>query len=517
VRVEVAAAPPRATALLKALEDVCATAVASGPWVLTVPIDAVLGVLEAHRALSAVVPGGAMSWIEPTARAGVTSTGEVWSFAGAGETACLVGSGAGRLAEVRSRAAELFASMVDACEVATPVPPPALFGGIAFRSGSQQREGDLDGPTEPWAPFGDARFVLPRWVYGRAGSRAFLRLALLRRPQSSELPAISDEARRVLEALSRAPASAPPPSGPSRVWMHEQPAAGWSAEVDAALASIRSGELGKVVASTRTSLVASAPFQVPEVLARLDAAQPACVRFAFTPATPPDSAAPPVTFLGATPERLVDKRGRLAQLDALAGTVRRDAADEGGSARRLLESDKDRREHGYVVDFLSETLRPVAMVAVAAAPSVRTLRDLHHLWTPVRATLAPSVHVLDLVERLHPTPAVCGVPREAALAWIDANERVARGWYAGAVGWFDAAGDGSFAVGIRSALLEGRRAWLHAGAGIVAGSTAAAEHAEVRLKQAATLAALGASSATDTSSSEPTRDKVRGPEAGARP
>ncbi len=137
-------------------------------------------------------------------------------------------------------------------------------------------------------------------------------------------------------------------------------------------------------------------------------------------------------------------------------------------------------------------LEPLASkLRVPAAPVVRTLRNVHHLWTPISATLARPTHVLDLVRALHPTPAVCGTPREAAIRWIAAHEPATRGWYAGAVGWFDAEGDGAFTVAIRSGVLARREAWLYAGAGIVEGSDAALEYAETRVKQAPMLAALG--------------------------
>jgi menaquinone-specific isochorismate synthase len=100
--------------------------------------------------------------------------------------------------------------------------------------------------------------------------------------------------------------------------------------------------------------------------------------------------------------------------------------------------------------------------------------------------------VLDLVETLHPTPAVAGLPTEGAVRWIGRHEAQPRGWYAGPVGWFDQNGDGDFAVAIRSALIQREQAWVYAGAGIVHGSNAAAEYGETALKLRPMLEALGA-------------------------
>ena len=123
-------------------------------------------------------------------------------------------------------------------------------------------------------------------------------------------------------------------------------------------------------------------------------------------------------------------------------------------------------------------------------PRVLRLANLHHLRSAVRGRLADRVHVLDLVARLHPTPAVAGHPRAAALAALPAREGLERGWYAGPIGWFDAAGDGAFDVALRCALVRERRAVLYAGAGIVAGSDPDAELAETRLKLQPLLMAL---------------------------
>jgi isochorismate synthase EntC len=120
------------------------------------------------------------------------------------------------------------------------------------------------------------------------------------------------------------------------------------------------------------------------------------------------------------------------------------------------------------------------------------LKHLLHLRTPIQATLRAETHVLDLVERLHPTPAVGGVPTAAAMEWIGSREPFDRGWYAGAVGWLDAQGDGEFNVALRSGLVRGQSARLYAGAGIVRGSQSGAEYDETKLKLAAMLSSLRA-------------------------
>jgi menaquinone-specific isochorismate synthase len=114
-----------------------------------------------------------------------------------------------------------------------------------------------------------------------------------------------------------------------------------------------------------------------------------------------------------------------------------------------------------------------------------------HLRTRIEATLKDAPHLLEVVERLHPTPAVGGVPTARALEWIARNERDERGWYAGPIGWFDLSGNGEMAVALRSGVLEETRAHLYVGAGIVEHSVPQAELAETRWKLQTLLSALG--------------------------
>ena len=144
-----------------------------------------------------------------------------------------------------------------------------------------------------------------------------------------------------------------------------------------------------------------------------------------------------------------------------------------------------------MVDAIRAALADCGELDAPPAPHVRVLRHVVHLHTPFRARLRAPRHVVELVGRLHPTPAVGGTPRELAIEWIRTREPSARGWYAAPVGWFDLDGNGEFAVAIRSGVIAGNRAQLWAGAGIVAGSDPERELAETEIKFRAMLGALG--------------------------
>jgi isochorismate synthase len=195
------------------------------------------------------------------------------------------------------------------------------------------------------------------------------------------------------------------------------------------------------------------------------------------------------TFLGASPERLVRRSGTRVDADALAGSAR-SGTRRGTRPDALRSSAKDLAEHVLVVRAIRQALAPrCRRLSSPVRPSLRSFPGLRHLHTPIRGELRDETHVLELVEALHPTPAVGGFPRDAALRFLRSHE-APRGWYAGAFGWFDAVGDGEFAVAIRSGLVRGRRADLWAGAGVVAGSTAPAEIDEIDGKLATMMRAL---------------------------
>ena len=199
------------------------------------------------------------------------------------------------------------------------------------------------------------------------------------------------------------------------------------------------------------------------------------------------------SFIGASPERLVRVSRGVLEADVLAGTARRGrgAADDAIAGAGLLASEKDRHEHQLVLASVRRRLEALGLVPTHPdAPALRKLANLQHLHTPVRAELPAGIRLLDAVAQLHPTPAVGGSPRDAAVAAIRDLEGFSRGLYAGALGWMNARGGGEFMVGIRSALVRDDCARIYAGAGIVAGSTPDKEFAETELKAQALLNAL---------------------------
>lgn len=395
----------------------------------------------------------------------------------AGRGAAVVCAGSS-LAALRDEASRALTSLRVFVHPARASYTPKLFGGQRFDPSRTH----ADDPA--WRAFPAAAMILPRWSLSREADGPTLALALTRE-ECARAPAVLPAVRAVLAALA-APAGAIPPRVSAALDRDEGRDA-WSALVHNALAVMREGRAQKLVAARRSEARAAAPWHLARVLHDLaDAAAPGCVRFAMQHGD--------TVLVGATPERLVARRDDLVTLDALAGSMPRgcDADDDAARAQALAVSDKDLREHALVVDGARASLAPfTTSIEASASPSVRTLRNVHHLWTPMRATLRDGAHVLSLVGALHPTPALGGAPRAEALAWIAAREPHPRGWYAGPIGWCDARGDGEFFVAIRSAVVRGDRAWVYAGAGLVEGSDVDAEWRETDAKMSVMRAALG--------------------------
>jgi menaquinone-specific isochorismate synthase len=313
--------------------------------------------------------------------------------------------------------------------------------------------------------------VVPALVVGRAedGTRWITTLSA----DGAEPPAVP--------ATDEPPAESSLDPGEVRV-RPGRPAAEWCAAVAAARERIREGRLTKVVLAREVVVEAERPWSRHALLTRLRSGYPTCWL------TSVDG------MVGASPELLLSRRGDIVRSHPMAGTARR-GADPTADARlaaALLGSTKDRVEHQITIDMVHDTLLPwCSYVDSEPEPSVVAMANVQHLATLMEGRLShPPASVLELVAALHPTPAVCGDPRDAALEVIAELEGADRGRWAGPVGWVDAEGNGEWAVGIRSADLHGGRAQVLAGVGVVADSEPDAELAETRAKLQALLGSL---------------------------
>ena len=259
----------------------------------------------------------------------------------------------------------------------------------------------------------------------------------------------------------------------------------WRQAVGTALTAIGEGRVEKVVLSRRRRLVAKHPFSSKDLLVNLidGPARGTVLLYRYAD----------VFFCGCTPELLVRKRGCEVESMCLAGTCPAGGTEEERArlADELMADAKNRAEHDYVVRFIREVFRRTCYdVDVPACPGILPLTHVQHLHTPASARVLEGVDLWEMMGDLHPTPAVAGTPVGEARMLLRRIEAYNRGFFAGACGYVDGAGDGEFSVALRTGVFDGEVGWVYAGCGIVAGSEADAEYDETDLKLRTVLSAF---------------------------
>ena len=348
------------------------------------------------------------------------------------------------------------------------------FGGLRF-DGERPADGD-------WQSFGSARFILPRLELERRESGECVLSCLLVLPRDVDA---RGDIQRTLDAVTvrngvgdgdgGGDGGEEFPVSHSRTDQPEQP--DWLARVQEALGEIRQTSLEKVVLARQTMFRFADTLDPFLLLKRLRAVTPSCFHFCFQPAGE-------AAFIGASPERLFRMEDGRLQTEAVAGTRPRGAtaADDERLRTELMTNEKEQREHAFVKDQLRSELQDLCeMVSMSGSTSEMELTRGRHLYAALTGILRSDVSPLEILQRLHPTPAVGGTPTRKATDIIRSWEEFDRGWYAGPIGWIGRS-SAEFAVAIRSALLSGDRLTLYAGAGIVDGSDPLAEWEEVEHK-----------------------------------
>lgn len=294
--------------------------------------------------------------------------------------------------------------------------------------------------------------------------------------------------RAELATLADVPAPEP---GPTQGRITATDRIGWDEAVRASLQAIHGGVVSKAVLARTLDVDLDGPVDPADVVVRLWEVNRGSHVFLFEPS--PGSA-----LVGAAPETVATLRDGVFHATAVAGSIRRGAnpREQAELAARLLASEKDRVEQRIALDDMVARLETVArQIRTDPQPHVLSLPRIQHLETEIRASVPGGVGVLDLLRLLHPTPAVCGLPRDAAMEFLADEEPFERGWYAGPVGWFDAEGNGVFAPALRTGVSTGSGWRLFAGAGIVKGSVPGLEWEETTIKFEPMLDALRASGA----------------------
>jgi len=251
----------------------------------------------------------------------------------------------------------------------------------------------------------------------------------------------------------------------------------WTTAINKALLEISSQSIQKVVLARRIQLALNDNFNFSKALSTLNKKYPECITFAYKEKSS--------VFFGATPEKLFSIQKNKMETEALAGSIARGINQEEDFEKQiqLQSNQKDINEHNNVLSFLLSNLVDYCEAFnYDKPPQIKKLSNIQHLQTKISSTLKDGIDVLELLKRLHPTPAVCGLPQKKALELIKELEYFDRGLYSGVIGWYNEKGESEFSVGIRSALLKDNTLSAYAGCGIVEGSNPALEFQETELK-----------------------------------
>lgn len=354
---------------------------------------------------------------------------------------------------------------------------PMILGGFSFDTKKNK--------TPLWTNYSDASFVLPVHLYSFFHNKSYLTTNMFVEPDSDVLELFEDSMKEQALLMKKTTLD----SDEIRSYtLTEIAPEQWKETVAETTSMIKEGQIEKVVLAREVIAETDGEISVASTLNRLREEQPNSFIFAFEREHK--------CFLGASPERLVQKQDGEMLSTCLAGSIKRGTyvAEDDHLGELLLSDHKNREEHAFVVEMIREALEEVAgAVHIPDGPTLYKGRDIQHLYTPVVVKSANDVPLMDVVERLHPTPALGGFPQEESVEIIRNHEKLDRGWYSSPVGWIDLHDQGEFAVAIRSGLINENHASLFAGCGIVADSDPESEYEETQIKLKPMLSALGGS------------------------
>ncbi|WP_110927340.1 isochorismate synthase [Bacillus massiliglaciei] len=352
---------------------------------------------------------------------------------------------------------------------------PVLFGGFSFDYKNQS--------SLLWTQFGDNLFYIPAYMLTAVNGGTYLTTNLLCSPDDEEklfIEMINEREEFLLREMELN--FSENPMTEQRETRPEE----WKRTVAEAVKEMKETDLDKIVLARELRVIFKDTIMAEKVLERLMAEQPTSYIFSLESGKD--------CFIGATPEQLIKKTGHSVSSACLAGSIARGKTPEEDErlGSELFSDEKNRMEHQYVVSMITGALKSLCTeVSVPEEPQLMKIRHIQHLYTPVQGKSDEQASIFSFIKKLHPTPAMGGLPKEKAIDRIRAIEGLERGFYAGPLGWVDSYGNGEFAVGIRSALLQGNEASLFAGCGVLEDSVPESEYEETAIKFNPMLSALG--------------------------
>lgn len=389
-------------------------------------------------------------------------------------------SGTGRFSQVQNFAASILENTIAVGDLNVPFSGPHFFTAFSF-----------DESVADESDFAPATVFLPRWQVSRCRG-SYGSVANLRIDPDSDIDPLVETAWAAYQKFSTfdytdETIEASRSVEPGKVRQEPLGTQSYSDAVTNALNEIRSGAYEKIVLARGLKLIGNEPWKPLKALNLLRERFSRCFTFSFGGGRNGSS------FIGASPERLLRIRNGSLLTEAIAGSAPRGAtaAEDARFGRALLESNKDLHEHACVRESILRRLSEVGVFGrTTPVPQLLQLANVQHLQSVIEAEVDEQAHILEILRKMHPTPAVGGTPREDAIPRIHELEQIERGLYSGVIGWFNHMNEGEMIVGLRSALITGKTATLYAGAGIVDESIPEKEMQETELKLNALLNTL---------------------------
>jgi len=407
-----------------------------------------------------------------------------FAIAAAGSIARIQTTGQDRFRQSSDQGKELLSKVYHISNLNHRLASVHLLGGFSFFDHNIGKA---------WRDFGAGSFTLPEWVLVKNGKLTILTITKKISSGSQKntvyndflntlehLDSICDASSYKVEGKQSYRSTVSTPGIDSETYNQ------WRNSVESAMDLIKSKKFKKIVLARELKVELQTPVSDTRILNHLRNQYPDCYSFLI-------SQNGESSFVGSTPERLASFREREVLTEGLAGSISRGktASEDAVLEYELLHSQKDLNEHAFVLDAIEENLQRFSDVFEhPVSPGIKKLSNVQHLYTPVHAKIKKGVSRTEVLSKLHPTPAVGGYPREAAMPYISKLEHFDRGWYAAPVGWINAHGEGEFVVAIRSGLIKTNEVRFFAGCGIVEDSNPQKEWDETNLKFIPMLTAL---------------------------
>lgn len=407
-----------------------------------------------------------------------------FAIAAAGSLERIQTTGQGRFRESSDQGKELLSKVYHISNLKHHLASVHLLGGFSFFDHNIGKD---------WRNFGAGSFTLPEWVLVKNGRLTILTITKKVTSDTKKdviyneflntlehLDSICDAGSYKIDTNQSFRSTVNIPGKDSEAFKR------WIDSVESATDLIKAKEFKKIVLARELKVELQTPVSDTRILNHLRNQYPDCYSFLISQ----DGKS---SFIGSTPERLASFREREVLTEGLAGSISRGktASEDAVLEHELLHSQKDLNEHAFVLDAIEENLQRFSDVFEhPISPGIKKLSNVQHLYTPVHARIKKGVSRTEVLSKLHPTPAVGGYPREAAMPYINKLEQFDRGWYAAPVGWINAHGEGEFVVAIRSGLIKNNEVRFFAGCGIVEDSNPQKEWDETNLKFIPMLNAL---------------------------